>query len=301
MSLQDRSRSVVSEDRGHYHGILGQVAILGVGLIGGSLGQVLCAVHAAESVVGWDPDEATLQTAIAETAIHRAAATPEEAAFESSLVVIAAPLEAITALLRQVAPHLGDGAVVTDVGSAKARVVREAEALVGGCFVGGHPMAGSEYSGIGASSVDLFDAAPWVLTPTARTDPAALRAVQQMAVCAGASPRLCDPETHDAIIAYLSHLPHLLAYGLTKTAADGVAPEWADLMAGSFRDGTRVANSDPQRWTDIILDNRAAALIALDRFIAWAQDARDRVDRADAGALAGLLAEAHQARARFPR
>jgi prephenate dehydrogenase len=280
---------------------LGRVAILGVGLIGGSLGQDLCAIGASECVTGWDADPATLEAAIQVGAIQRTASALEEAVGSAELVVIATPLGAVLPTLRSIAPHLSATAFVTDVGSAKARIVAEAEEIIGGRFIGGHPMAGSEESGVLASSVDLFDAAAWIITPTPRTDPAGVEVVKKMAELAGARPRICDPETHDRLVASLSHLPHVLAYGLAETVGERIPNEWVDLVAGSFRDGSRVAASNPEGWTEILLDNKSAVAEALDGFSGWLAEVRSAIDTGDHSALGILLGEAHRSRKRFPR
>lgn len=284
-----------------HHAALGRVAILGVGLIGGSLGQALCAIGAGDPVVGWDADESVGCLAIDKGAIHKAASSPEEAVAGARLVVLAGPLDSIVPTLHRIAKHLDPDAAVTDVASAKARLVREAESIIGSRFVGGHPMAGSEESGVAASSVDLFDAASWILTPTPLTDRRALETVRKMVELAGATPRECDPETHDALVASLSHLPHLAAFGLARTAGALVPAETRDLVAGSFRSGTRVAKSDPGNWADILLDNQTHTLRALDEFLTWAEEARSTLESGDRAALTDLLTHAHQARKQFPQ
>ena len=228
-------------------------------------------------------------------------ATAEEAVSCAELIVLAPPTESIIPLLKSLAPAISNAAVVTDVGSAKSRIVSEAEQILGARFVGGHPMAGLEESGIAAASATLFQGAAWILTPTEMTSATALQAVESLVTRMGARPRRCDPATHDRIVAFISHLPHLLAYGLADSAGKHVAEEWADLVAGSYRDGARVALSNPAKWVEILLDNRDAAGDALDSFITWAGEARDALRTADREALTRLLADAHQARKRFPR
>jgi len=287
-----------------YHPInpsLGTVAILGLGLMGGSLGLALRARGAAREVVGWARRQATLDAALACGAIDRAFADLHEAVAEADVVVLAVTVAAILPLLEQIAPACKPDAAITDVGSAKARIVREAEEIAGGRFVGGHPMAGSEQAGIAAASADLYQNAAWVLTPTPQTDLNALERIEQMARSVGAVPRRCNPTKHDQLVASLSHLPHLLAYGLAQTAGFHVEDEWVDLAAGSFRDGTRVSKSDPVLWTEILLDNRAAVLQSLDDFDGWLARARAALLEGDAAALAELLSAAHGARKRFPK
>lgn len=280
---------------------LGTVAILGLGLMGGSLGMALRARGAAREVVGWARRPATLEEALARGAIDRAAADLREAVAGADVVVLAVTVGAILPLLAQAAPACKPDAAMTDVGSAKARIVREAEPIAGGRFVGGHPMAGSEQAGIAAASADLYQNAVWALTPTPQTDPEAIEQIERMARWVGAKPLRCDPGQHDRLVAILSHLPHLLAYGLAQTAGNHVEEAWADLAAGSFRDGTRVAKSDPALWTEILLDNREAVLATMDYFDGWFDRIRAALRDGDAAGLAELLSNAHNARKRFPR
>jgi len=278
-----------------------KIAILGVGLIGGSLGMALRANGVAESVVGWDADVLTNAAAIERTAVDSMTDSAETAVDGADLVFLAPPTESIIPLLSFVAPAIPKSAVVTDVGSTKSRIVKQAEEILGGQFVGGHPMAGLEESGITAASPTLFQGAAWILTPTNGTSGETLQAVQSVVSRIGARPRLCDPETHDRIVAFISHLPHLLAYGLADSAGRHVAEEWADLTAGSYRDGARVALSNPSKWVEILLDNRDAAGEALDSVITWAGQAREALRTGDRDVLTQLLGDAHQARKRFPR
>ena len=278
-----------------------QVAILGVGLIGGSIGLALRARRAAESVVGWDADALTNAIALERKAVDGFTATANEAVAQADLVVLAAPTESIVPLLASIVQSLPERAVVTDVGSAKARIIAEAEPLLPGRFVGGHPMAGLEESGINSASSKLFEGAAWILTPTDSTDPPALGMVTEVVTAVGARPRICDPEIHDQIVAAISHLPHLLAYGLSEAAGRHVSELWVDLIAGSFRDGSRVALSNPARWAEILMDNRTAAGEALDTFSAWLAQVRSALQADDVAALTQILNDAHQARKRFPR
>jgi prephenate dehydrogenase len=276
-----------------------RVAILGTGLIGGSLGMAIRANHAASAVIGWDCDVATGAMALERGAADQLADSAEEAVSNAEVVFLAPPIEVIIPLLRAIEPALPSTTVVTDVGSAKERIVFEAHATIGGRFVGGHPMAGHEEFGIAWASPTLFQEAAWVLTPVPHTDPAALDVVARLVESIGARPRVCAPKTHDSLIAFLSHLPHLLAYGLADSAGHGVPDEWTDLAAGSFRDGARVALSDPERWVEILLDNREATVQSLDAFLAWASQAKNALANGDRGRLVDLLRAAHQGRRRF--
>ncbi len=275
---------------------LRRVAILGLGLIGGSIGQALYAQSAGTRVTGWDPDDSTVNIAAEIGAIQSSADGPEEAVSGANLVVLCAPVERVIPLLRQIAPNLEPSTVVTDVGSTKARIVREAEQIIGGRFVGGHPMAGSESSGIHAASPDLFSGASWAVTPTPATDRLAVDLAANLITTCKAHVFHCSPEDHDLFVAYFSHLPHILSFGLAKTAFQGPSRNGADLAAGSFRDGTRVAMSDPERWTEILMDNRAESAEALGNFLSWCARVRSALVRGDRNALSNLLSDAHFAR-----
>lgn len=277
-----------------------RVAILGLGLMGGSLGLALRARRAVRRVVGWNRSGAALGQAAARGAVDEAEADLAAAVREADLVVACVPVEATVPLLRACAPHLAAHAFVTDVGSAKARLVSEAEGILGGRFVGGHPMAGSEESGVGAASAGLYEGAAWLLTPTPATAPAALEAAAHLAAAVGARPRVCGADEHDRLVAAISHLPHLAAYA-TAAAAAGVPDGWTDIAAGSYRDTTRVAGSDPALWSGILIDNRMAVVERLDDLIAWLGAARDALGSGDAAVLGSLLARAHAARQRFVR
>ncbi len=270
------------------------VAILGLGLMGGSLGLALRNLEAEVRVTGWSRNPVTRSKALDMDAVDRATDTPEQAVKNAEIIVLAVPVETILPLLERVRPSLKPNAIVTDVGSVKSRIVAGGEESIGGRFVGGHPMAGSEDSGIDSASVTLYHAAPWVFTPTAITDSDALDACCQMACMVGAKTYAFDPETHDRIVACYSHLPHILAYGLAQTAWD-LAGEGATISAGSFRDGTRVAGSSPSLWTEILMDNRTATLRALESFDKWAHSMKIALTKGDQKEIEELLFNAHQA------
>ncbi len=270
------------------------VAILGLGLMGGSLGLALRNLEAEVRVTGWSRNPVTRSKALDMDAVDMAADTPEQAVENAEIIVLAVPVETILPLLERVRPSLTPNAIVTDVGSVKSRIVAGGEESIGGRFVGGHPMAGSEDSGIDSASVTLYHAAPWVFTPTAITDSDALDACCQMACMVGAKTYAFDPETHDRIVACYSHLPHILAYGLAQTAWD-LAGEGATISAGSFRDGTRVAGSSPSLWTEILMDNRTATLRALESFDKWAHSMKIALTKGDQKEIEELLFNAHQA------
>jgi prephenate dehydrogenase len=276
------------------------VAILGLGLIGGSVGMALRSRSPAGMVIGWDRSAKACAKALERGAIDQRADRASEAAQKADIVLIAVPVQSVIPLLEEIAPHLKPGAVVTDVGSAKSRIVQEASLLLEEAFIGGHPMAGAVESGVEAASPDMFQGAPWILTPIPQTGAETTAAVSALVQRIGAVPRYCDPETHDRWVAALSHLPHLLAYGLAQTAFSQVSEEGRACAAGSFRDGARVAKSSPAFWTEIMLDNRDALLTALQTVQEWLEQARIGLERRDAESLYRLLDQAHAAHRQFP-
>ena len=227
-----------------------------MGLVGGSVG--LAARDAGWDVVGVDGTE-VLEEAVALGAIDRPSTLKE--ARGADLVVLAAPISKVTGLVAELPPT---DALVTDVASTKMAVVREAEAR-GLRFVGGHPMAGSQLSGVANARADLFRGARYFLTPTGRTDPDAYREVSGFVRSLGAVPTAVDPEKHDLLMAALSHLPHLMAAALLKVASD-ISPEALSFAGPSFRDLTRVGASNPSLWSDILAENAPALGEALGAF-----------------------------------
>ena len=225
--------------------------------MGGSVG--LAAKAASWEVVGVDKP-AVLEGAIELGAIDRTSTIKEVRG--ADLVVLAAPISRISALTRDLAPT---EALVTDVASTKVKIVREAEAQ-GLRFVGGHPMAGSQLSGVANAKADLFHGARYFLTPTEKTDPEVYREVARFVrEDLGALPTAVDPEKHDLLMAALSHVPHLMAVALLKVASD-ISPEALSFAGPSFRDLTRVGASNPGLWSDILAENAPALGEALGAF-----------------------------------
>ena len=232
------------------------LGIIGVGLIGGSVG--LAASDAGWQVVGVDQPD-TLEKAVELGAIDRASTLKEVRG--ADLVVLAAPISKVTDLVAQLPPT---HALVTDVASAKSAVVGEAERQ-NLRFVGGHPMSGSQLSGVANASADLFKGARYFLTPTDHTNPDDYRGVAGFVRELGAVPTAVDPEKHDLLMAALSHLPHLMAAALLKVASD-ISPEALSFAGPSFRDLTRVGASSPGLWSDILAENAPALGEALGAF-----------------------------------
>lgn len=262
-----------------------RLALLGTGLIGGSLALDWQAAGAVEEVVGWDPEPEALQAAQARGIIRTAAASLEDAVAGADLVLVAAPVRAACDLAERLGPLLTSGQVVTDVASVKAPVVAawERNCRPGVEFIGGHPLAGSEKTGPQAAQQGLFQGAAYALTPGEGAGARATGLLAALVRLAGATPVFLPAEQHDALVAATSHLPHLSAVALVSAAAE-LAGGALGLSAGGFADTTRIALSSPVMWRDICLTNRDAILAALDCF-------RRRLDRVRTLVAAGKAAE----------
>lgn len=235
-----------------------QVTIIGVGLIGGSIGKRLKATAKARMVVGVGRDAGRLQRGIDCGAIDRFTTDLGTGVADADLVIIAVPVGSVVPMLSNALPHLRSGTIVTDVGSCKAAIVNAAEAMAPPDvhFVGGHPMAGSEQAGVGAADHHLFEGAYYILTPTPRTDQSALGRVRAMAETLGSRVVEMDPGEHDRAVAAVSHLPHLVASTLVNAVGRLPGAEQVlCLAAGGYRDTTRIAAGDPDMWRDIFLAN----------------------------------------------
>jgi prephenate dehydrogenase len=235
-----------------------RVAILGVGLIGGSVGlgaRSRCGAH----VVGWDPDRGVADQARALKAVDAMAGTLEEAVAGAEVVVVAAPVRALPAAVGAALAAAGPDAAVTDVGSTKQEVVA---AHPDPRFVGGHPLAGAETAGVAHARPDLFEDAVWYLTPAETTAGVALERVHRFVAGLGARPRAVDPDRHDEALASVSHLPHVLANVLVGIAAADL--DRLPATGPSFRDATRVAGASTAIWRDIYLANSEALIERID-------------------------------------
>jgi prephenate dehydrogenase len=275
------------------------VAIVGVGLIGGSLGMALRRRGLARRVIGLPRRQATIDEALAAGAID-AGSLDAAVAADADLLVLASPVRTYAPLMRRLEPHLRPGALVTDVGSTKAEITASVTALLPAevDFVGGHPMAGSERAGVLAGSPDLFEGAVWVLTRAPCTRPESVERLAALVRRLGATPIEMDPALHDEAVARISHLPHVAAAALAEAAASGGVP--ADvlrlLLAGGFRSTTRIAHSPPEMWRDICLTNREAVLAALDAFQAALHRFRAALEGADEAAVTDAFARGKRAR-----
>ncbi|MBI0444619.1 MULTISPECIES: prephenate dehydrogenase [Deinococcus] len=241
-----------------------QAAIAGVGLIGGSVALGLRQRLLARRVIGYDASVEVLREAEALGVVDEVRATPGEWLQSCDLVVLAAPMRALAPLARDLAPFLSPAALVTDVGSVKAGIAAELEALGVRNFVPGHPMAGSERGGVTHARAALLENAVWVLTPTDHTPLTALTRMRTLVEGLGAAPVVMPPDAHDQLVATVSHLPYLASLALTHMVARD--ERLSLLAAGGFRDLTRVASGDPRMSRDMVVENRTALREALARF-----------------------------------
>ncbi len=279
-----------------------KVAVIGVGLIGGSLGLALKGRGLARHVVGVARREETLRVALEMGVCDDVTTDAVEAATGADFVFLASPVGQMAALCAQIAPVVAPGCLVSDGGSTKARVVKGCEPLFPDAhFVGGHPMAGSAESGPGAARADLFEGAVWILTPTPRTDAIALGQMRALAEKLGARPLEMAPDEHDCLLAVSSHLPHLTASALVHSflRAKAGAPVIADLVASGWRDSTRVAAGSAEMWRDICLDNAPAIEAALAGFAGELDTLRALVAARDRDGLEAWLEAAARERRGF--
>ncbi len=279
-----------------------RVAVLGIGLIGGSFALALKQRGLARHIVGVARREETLRAALEAGLCDEATSDSTEAARGADLVFLASPVGALPNLCAQIAPFLAPGCLVTDGGSTKARVVEACEPLFDGAhFVGGHPIAGSAASGPLAARADLFEGATWILTPTPRTEPKALGSLRELVEMLGAKPLLMAPRAHDELLAVSSHLPHLTASALVQTflKSKAQAPQIVELVAGGWRDSTRVAAGSAEMWRDICLDNAPSIERALDELVRELEKLRGLVEARDGDALEEWLEGAARERKRF--
>jgi prephenate dehydrogenase len=264
------------------------VAILGVGLIGGSIGM---ATHerAGACVAGYDTDAEVLRTALELGAIDMQAADIAGAVREADAVFVATPVGALAETARAALEHAGRSCVVSDVGSTKRAVAKAARDQR---FVGGHPLAGAEGAGVGQARADMFEGATWYLSPTKGTSGVLYERLHRLLASLGAQPAAIDADAHDRLMACVSHLPHVLANALVAQAASLVGADESvrAVFAGgargpSFRDATRVAGANSAVWTDIYLANREEVLVRIEGTITELSGVRELLASGDAEAV----------------
>jgi prephenate dehydrogenase len=275
-----------------------QVAIIGLGLMGGSLGLALRQRKAAR-VVGYARRAETRREALRLGAADAVAESVAAAVRDAELAVFCTPVLTIPALLRESLPAVRKGCVITDVGSTKAELAAELEPAcraAGAAFVGSHPMAGSEQTGLNAARPDLYDGAVVAVTPGADPAREAVAAVIDVWTRVGARVIAIDPQEHDRLVARTSHLPHLIAALLVAAAARDGHPNLREFCGPGFRDTTRVAGGSPEMWHDIVKSNLAAVLAELRGYDARLQELVRLLERGDFDAVQRLLETSRAAR-----
>lgn len=279
------------------------LAIIGVGLIGGSLALALKESNFVKEVIGFGRNQQNLDLALELGVIDAHTKSITEAVHGADIIVIATPVQSVANVLVEIAPIVSSQAVITDVGSVKGSVITDIENKLGKLpanFIPGHPIAGTEKSGAGAAFATLYHNHKVILTPLADNDPVAVNKVSEMWQQAGAEVVKMDVAEHDRILAATSHLPHLLAFGLVDTLARSKDQKRIfEFAAGGFRDFTRIASSNPTMWRDICLTNGDAIKQHLNSFRAELDEIESAITSQDADALYELFNRAKITRDKF--
>ncbi len=270
-----------------------KITIIGVGLLGGSIGLAVKRRRLAREVAGFVRRTASLKDCEKAGAVDYATTDLLAAVSNADLVILCTPLSQMRSRVVEMLPALKRGAIVTDVGSVKAGVVRELESLIqkgGAHFIGSHPMAGAEKTGVSAARGDLFVSAVCVVTPTEKSNEAAVRKVESFWKSLGARVLKLAPEQHDVLVSRSSHLPHVVAAALTNLVLAPASSEFQSaLCANGFRDTTRIGSGSPEMWRDIALANRKNLSRSVDAFISELQKFQRVLKNNDAKAISKFL------------
>ena len=270
------------------------LTIIGVGLIGGSIARALKRINACGEIIGCGRNVANLETAIELGVIDKYETQVDRAVANSDLIIVAVPLRSIASIFQIISKEISPNTIITDVGSAKASVIADAKQYLGQHFpqfVPGHPIAGTEKSGVAASFAELFEDHKVILTPVPETNPQAVETVTLMWQKIGATVVKMLVAQHDEILAATSHLPHLLAYSLVDTL-NKMNEDVFEFAAGGFRDFTRIASSDPTMWHDISLSNRDAILKMLGLFRNELDDLTKAIQQGDSSEIKDIFSRA---------
>ena len=280
--------------------MINRLAIIGIGLIGGSLSLALKQAGQVKHVVGYARNEATRERALSLGIIDTAAASIEAAVAEADVILLAVPMGAMASVLAEMAPHLTDNMIITDAGSTKAGVVKAASDILGNSisqFVPGHPIAGTEKSGPSAAFATLYQDHKVILTPMKQTNVSAVETIKTMWQQTGAEVSEMTVEHHDLILAATSHIPHLLSFNLVGLLAQNEdVDEVLRYAAGGFRDFSRIASSDPVMWRDICLSNHDAILTLLQQYQQQLTEIEQAIQEQDGDYLMTLFQSAKTAR-----
>ena len=276
-----------------------KITIIGVGLIGGSIGLAIRTRRVAGEVIGVFRHRSTSKKALKANAVDTAAMSVREGVRDADLIIIASPVHSIPVLIKEAAKYAKPGAIITDAGSTKNWIVQSVEKALKNArpvyFVGSHPMAGSEHAGVEYARADLLAGAPCIVTKNVKTNSAALKKVISFWVALGAKVKIMSPAAHDKSVSLISHLPHIVAFGL----AGAVPEKELQYAAEGFKDTTRVASSDPELWADIFLTNRDQILKSGKLFEKYYRNILSAVSRGDHSATVSALKKAKAKRDKF--
>lgn len=282
---------------------INHLTIIGVGLIGGSFARAVRKANLVEHITGCGRNSKNLETAVELGVIDDFSTEISTAVKHADLIFIATPVGSFEEILRQIKQSMQADAIITDAGSTKMSVINAAQSVFGSLpenFVPGHPIAGTENSGVEASFAELYQQHRVILTPLKETNPAAVELVSQLWAAAGADVIQMEAKHHDLVLAATSHLPHLLAFSLVNTLTTlDEKQEIFENAAGGFRDFTRIASSDPSMWQDICLANKDALLEHLKHFSQDLNDLRTALENSDADYLKEVFVRAKQSRDDF--
>ncbi len=277
-----------------------KIALVGVGLLGGSVGMAVRQRRLAKQVVGYVRRQASIEECVKAGAVDSATLVLEQAVENADLVILCTPIGQMLELTKQMLPYLKRGAVVTDVGSVKGLPAKELTTLVsngGGCFIGSHPMAGAEKMGVSAAKADLFQNAVCVVSPTPKSPVAEVKKLEEFWKALGGKPLRLKPDLHDELVSRSSHLPHVVAAELANYVLSPALPKHqAQLCATGFRDMTRIASGSPEMWRDISVANREQLSRVLGVFIEDLQEFQLALNNGDVKAIEEFFVKAKQRR-----
>jgi len=279
----------------------GAIAVVGLGLIGGSFARDVRRLGLARQLIGYDNNSVYREEISSLNLVDYLASAPDEKLAEVELVLLAVPVKAFAEVLAQIRPHLSASAIVTDAGSVKSPLLKimSAPEYSEMRFVGGHPIAGSEYFGPRAAQEKLFSGKRFVLTPSENTELDVLERVRGLWESLGAAVSEMDPETHDKMFASVSHLPHLLAYASIQAIANSETPDALGHSGAGLKDFSRIASSSPEMWADIFLENSQNLLLRINTFKNVLSALEKAVRDNDKQKLIELLAQAKDERDRW--
>ncbi len=271
-----------------------KVAVIGVGLIGGSLARAMKKQRLAREVVGFSQRPTSLDWALKNGVIDSGHQDVRKAVHDADLVILATPVGIIPTMFATIAPHLRRGSIVTDVGSTKTSIVNAARQSLPNSvfFVGSHPLAGSEKTGVENSQENLFQGSLCLMTPTDQTHKMAVERVKRLWVRLGANVRILSPEEHDKILANVSHVPHVLAFALMQS----IPPQHLEFGGPGFKDMTRIAGSSAQMWNDVCMANSTNVINGIDELVQKLAFIRKAVNTNDQKQLLNFFKEAQTKR-----